>query len=167
MALFLLLVKLFSLFKSHYATGLPEKIEFLPSFFVVVPIITLLTISMLRYGYYFQHKFHAQLPQAAFALVATAGFGLMTWYMILGLFLLRDYFKKYLFSVRYFDESQWGLICPMVAYAVLSTFVYKHGMPYTMTMAVTLLFMILDVVILVSMISRQYLKIQGAYDRKP
>ena len=160
MALFLLIVKLFSLFKSHYAKGLPEKIEFLPAFFVVVPIITILTISLLRYGYYFQHKFHVQLPAALFAFVVTAGFGLMTWYMILGLFLLRDYFQNYLFSKSYFDESQWGLICPMVAYAVLSTFVYKHGMAYTLTMGVTLSFMILDVIVLTTMIVRQYAKIQ-------
>lgn len=163
MALFLLLVKLFSLFKTHYASGLPTKIEFLPSFFVVVPIITILTISLLRYGYYFQHKFDVMLPKALFSFVAAGGFGLMTWYMILGLFLLRDYFKKYLFSGDYFDESQWGLICPMVAYAVLSTFVYKHGMSYPLTMGVTLLFMLLDVVILAFMISRQYLKIKRNY----
>lgn len=161
MALFLTLVKLFSLFKSHYAKGLPEKIEFLPAFFVVVPIITILTISLLRYGYYFQHKFHVQLPEAFFAFVVTSGFGLMTWYMILGLFMLRDYFKNYLFSSKYFDESQWGLICPMVAYAVLSTFVYKHGMAYTLTMGVTLIFMLLDVVVLTTMIVRQYLKVMG------
>ena len=162
MALFLLLVKLFSLFKSHYAKGLPDKIEFLPAFFVVVPIITILTISLLRYGYYFQHKFNVQLPGALFAFVVTAGFGLMTWYMILGLFMLRDYFKNYLFNNKYFDESQWGLICPMVAYAVLSTFVYKHGMAYTTTIAVTLLFMTLDVVVLTTMIFRQYAKIQNS-----
>lgn len=161
MALFLLMVKLFSLFKSHYATGLPEKIEFLPSFFVVVPIITLLTITLLRYGYYFQHKFHVQLPEATFALVVTVGFGLMTWYMALGLFMLRDYFRKYLFSIEYFDESQWGLICPMVAYAVLCTFVYKHALAYPLAQGVTLFFMVLDVVILLSMLTRQFLKIKG------
>ncbi len=161
MALFLLMVKVFSLFKSHYAKGMPEKIEFLPSFFVVVPIVTLLTISMLRYGYYFQHKFHVQLPAALFALAVAAGFGLMTWYLALGLFMLRDYFRKYLFSVRYFDESQWGLICPMVAYAVLCTFVYKHGLSYPLTQGIALLFMVLDVVILFSMLTRQFLKVKG------
>jgi len=163
MAVFLLVVKVFSLFKSHYSVGLPEKIEFLPAFFVVMPIITLLTISMLRYGYYFQHKFDTQLPSAAFAFIVSAGFGLMTWYMLLGLFMLRSYLKNYLFNTKYFDESQWGLICPMVAYAVLSTFVFKHGLPYTLTMAVALTFMLLDVIILITMIGRQYMKIQGRY----
>lgn len=161
MALFLLLVKLMSLFKAHYAAGLPAKIEFLPSFFVVVPIITLLTISLLRYGYYFQHKFHVQLPAALFAFVVAAGFGLMTWYMGLGLFMLRDYFRKYLFSMRYFDESQWGLICPMVAYGVLGSFVFKHALAYPLTQGVILFFMALDVVILLSMLIRQILTIRG------
>ncbi len=160
MACFLLVVKLLSLFKSHYAGGLPEKIEFLPAFFVVIPIVTLLTISLLRYGYFFQHKFHLPLPAASFAITVTLGFALMTWYMLLGLFLLRGYLRKNLFSMQYFDESQWGLICPMVAYAVLATFVYKHALHYAATIAVILCFMVLDVVILFSMIYRQYLKIR-------
>ncbi|SHI89240.1 hypothetical protein SAMN02745165_01043 [Malonomonas rubra DSM 5091] len=161
MAFFLLLVKVFSLFRSHYASGLPQKIEFLPAFFIVMPIITLLTISLLRYGYYFQHKFHTKLPDAVFAMVVSTGIALMTWYLLLGLFMLRDYFKNNLFSMQYFDESQWGLICPMVAYGVLTTFVYKHALAYTATQAVALLFMLLDVVILFSMIYRQYLKLKG------
>lgn len=161
MALFLLLVKVFSLFKSHYASGLPRKIEFLPAFFIVMPIVTLLTISLLRYGYYFQHKFKMPLPDAAFAMTVSAGFALMTWYMLLGLFMLRDYFRNHLFSMKYFDESQWGLICPMVAYAVLATFVYKHALAYPLTTVLILFFMALDVVILFSMIYRQYLKLKG------
>lgn len=161
MAFFLLLVKVFSLFKSHYASGMPEKIEFLPAFFIVMPIITLLTISLLRYGYYFQHKFNLPLPEAAFAMTVSTGFALMTWYMLLGLFLLRDYFKKHLFSMEYFDESQWGLICPMVAYAVLATFVYKHALAYPAITILILFFMLLDVVILLSMLYRQYLNIKG------
>lgn len=161
MASFLLVVKLLSLFKSHYASGLPEKIEFLPAFFVVIPIVTLLTISLLRYGYFFQHKFQLPLPAAGFAITVTLGFALMTWYMLLGLFLLRGYFKKHLFSMHYFDESQWGLICPMVAYAVLGTFVYKHALAYPAMLIVIICFMLLDVIILFSMIYRQYLKITG------
>jgi tellurite resistance protein TehA-like permease len=161
MALFLLCVKLFSLFKSHYATGMPSKVEFLPSFFVVVPILTLLTISILRYGYYFQHKFPVHLPEALFAFLASSGFALMTWYMALGLFLMRDYFKEYLFNTSYFDESQWGLICPMVAYSVLATFVYKHALAYPAMLAVILIFMALDVIILITMLFKQYLKVKS------
>lgn len=161
MALFLLLVKVFTLFKSHYASGLPQKVEFLPAFFIVMPIITLLTISLLRYGYYFQHKFKLPLPDALFAMTVSTGFALMTWYLLLGLFMLRSYFKNHLFSMKYFDESQWGLICPMVAYAVLATFVYKHALAYPLTTVLILFFMLLDVVILLSMIYRQYLKLKG------
>ena len=167
MALFLLCVKLFSLFKSHYAGGMPSQIEFLPSFFVVVPIITLLSISILRYGYYFQHKFHQPLPPALFAFLACSGFALMTWYTIMGLFLMRDYFKKYLFNMAYFDESQWGLICPMVAYSVLATFVYKHGLSYPVILALVLVFMALDVVILGTMLIKQYLKIKSPVNTVP
>ena len=160
MALFLLSVKLFSLLKSHYAGGMPEKIEFLASFFVVMPIVTLLSISILRYGYFFQHKFHQPLPPALFTFLAGFGFALMSWYLLLGLFLMRDYFKKYLFNMAYFDESQWGLICPMVAYSVLATFVYKHGFAYPLLLLVILGFMALDVLVLGTMLVKQFRKIR-------
>ncbi len=167
MALFLLCVKLFSLFKSHYASGMPSQIEFLPSFFIVVPILTLLTISILRYGYFFQHKFHQPLPHALFTFLAGSGFALMTWYMILGLYLMRNYFKRYLFNMTYFDESQWGLICPMVAYSVLATFVYKHGLNYPVVLVIILAFMALDVVILGTMLAKQYRKIKAPVSISP
>ncbi len=167
MTLFLTLVKVFSLFKSHYSGGLPEQVQFLPSFFVVVPIITLLSISMLRYGYYLQHKYHVPLPQALFTLTVCFGLGLMTWYLILGLTLLKDYFRDYLCNSSYFDESQWGLICPMVAYGVLTTFAYKHGMAHGAMMALTLIFMVLDVFVLTCLIIRQYRKLQGKIGATP
>lgn len=58
--------------------------------------------------------------------------------------------------MAYFDESQWGLICPMVAYSVLATFVYKHGLNYPVILALALFFMTLDVFILGTMLIKQY-----------
>lgn len=88
----------------------------------------------------------------------------MSWYMLLGLFLMRDYFKKYLFNADYFDESQWGLICPMVAYSVLATFAYKHALAYPVILILVVVFMALDVIILGTMIFKQYLKIKSGTD---
>ena len=64
MAFFLTLVKLFVLFKAHYHLGLPKKVEFLPSFLMVVPIVTLLTISLFRYGHYLDYAFGLPLSKA-------------------------------------------------------------------------------------------------------
>ena len=88
-------------------------------------------------------------------IVVSVGFAFMTWYLFMGIVMLGGYLRAHLFTVANFDESQWGLICPMVAYAVLSTFLYKHGMPYTALLVITIIFMILDVTMMLTLISRR------------
>ncbi|MFZ5392411.1 MAG: selenoprotein TsoY [Patescibacteria group bacterium] len=127
MGLFLLLVKIVALFKSHFAaTGLPEK-QFLPSFLIVIPNITLYAISFFRLAHYFER--HQGSHVHAFQQVVVLSAWLFeSWYLIFGLVLLVEYFKKY-FN-RDFTVSQWGLVCPFVAYVVLGAFVYKMFLPY-------------------------------------
>ncbi len=127
MGFFLLVVKLMAIFKSHFAApGLPEK-QFLPSFLIVIPNITLYAISAFRLGHYLEHH-HAVHLGAYFKIVMTVAFAFETWYLMFGLTLLKDYFKKDFFK-REFYVSQWGFVCPVVAYAVLGSFVYKVFLP--------------------------------------
>jgi tellurite resistance protein TehA-like permease len=126
MGIFLLLVKIVMIFKSHFvAANLPEK-NFLPSFLIVIPNITLFSISAFRFGHFLEkhHDFHLG---AYFYIVISLAYAFEIWYLLFGLFLLIDYFKKYHFKEFYI--SQWGLICPFVAFAVLGTFVYEVMMP--------------------------------------
>ena len=159
MALFLTAVKLVSLFQSHYRTGLPTKVEFLPSMLMVVPILTLISITLFRYGHFFDHQLKSHLPQAYFPLVVCFGWAFMCWYLLLGILLLRSYLKDHFFRKGYFDESQWGLICPMVAFAVLGSFVYQAALPALPVLLLIVLFMIMDVLILIFILSRQVRKI--------
>jgi hypothetical protein len=130
MAAFLLTVKVISIFKSHYAAkGLPEK-QFLPSFLMVIPNVTLLAISAFRIGHYLEHHFEMQMGPY-FLLVMTLAFAFETWYLLFGLSLLKDYFTKYFFKKEFY-VSQWGLVCPIVAYAVLGSFVYNVFVPSTL-----------------------------------
>jgi len=127
MAAFLLTVKVISIFKSHYAAkGLPEK-QFLPSFLMVIPNVTLLAISAFRIGHYLEHNFAMHMGPY-FLLVMILAFAFETWYLLFGLSLLKDYFTKYFFRKEFY-VSQWGLVCPMVAYAVLGSFVYAVFVP--------------------------------------
>lgn len=122
MGAFLLVVKMITLFKSHFAaTGMPER-QFYPSFLIVIPNITLYAISLFRFGHYLEHQHGAEMGPY-FLMVMTAAFAFETWYMLFGLSLLKNYFKKH-FSKEFY-VSQWGLVCPVVAYAVLGSFVYK------------------------------------------
>jgi hypothetical protein len=121
MGIFLLSIKLIVLFKSHFAAkGLPEK-QFLPSFLIVIPNITLFAISAFRFGHFLEHH-HAFHMGAYFYMVIGLAFAFEIWYLIFGLFLLADYFKQHHF--REFYVTQWGLICPLVAFVVLGSFAY-------------------------------------------
>jgi tellurite resistance protein TehA-like permease len=123
MGLFLFIVKLISIFKSHFvAKGIPER-QFLPSFLIVVPIMTLFTISIFRFGHYMEHRFDFDMPWF-FSIVVMVGFAFETWYLAFGLGMLKDYFKKDFFKNEYY-VTLWAFICPFVAYAVLGSFLYK------------------------------------------
>lgn len=122
MGLFLLLVKLVVIFKSHFsATELPDK-QFLPSFLIVIPNVTLYAISAFRFGHYLEHAhgFHTEW----FSWMAiVVSFAFEVWYMLFGLALLSDYFKRHFFRKEFY-VTQWGLVCPVVAFAVLGSFAY-------------------------------------------
>ncbi len=128
MGFFLLMVKLVVIFKKHFASkGLPEK-QFLPSFLIVVPNITLYAISAFRLGHYLgvQHGMHVE----AFSLIVIVlSFAFEIWYLLFGLSLMKDYFKKDYFKKEYYP-SLWGLVCPFVAFAVLGSFTYKLFAPW-------------------------------------
>ncbi len=123
MGIFLLFVKLFSIFQSHFTMkGMPER-QFLPSFLVVIPITTLFAIIMFRLGHYVEHQFGYHFP-VFFKLIALIPFAFQTWYFAFGLSMLKNYFKKDFFRKEYY-VSLWAFICPFIAYAVLGAFVYK------------------------------------------
>jgi hypothetical protein len=122
MGLFLFIIKLIILFKSHFAKqGLPEK-QFLPSFLIIIPNITLFAISFFRLGHYLEtHRgFHLD---SYFYIVLGIAFAFEIWYLLFGLFLLKDYFKNNHFNDFYI--TQWGFICPFVAFVVLGSFTYN------------------------------------------
>ncbi len=144
MGLFLLLVKMITLFKSHFAApGMPDR-QFLPSFLIVIPNITLYAISAFRLGHYLEHQHHLEMG-AFFLIIMTVSFAFETWYLAFGLSLLKEYFKKH-FSKEYY-VSQWGLVCPVVAYAVLGSFVYKFFVPNLIIYGLVVLTMIISIIL--------------------
>ena len=124
MGMFLLSVKLVVIFKSHFAAeGLPEK-QFLPSFLIVVPNITLYALSAFRLGHYLHINYGFHMESFLF-LTVMLPFAFEIWYLIFGIGLLKDYFKKDFLS-KDFHVTQWGFVCPVVAFSVLGTFAYQQ-----------------------------------------
>ena len=124
MGVFLFAVKLFASFTSHFKKdGLDDK-QFLPSYLMVVPIITLYAISAFRLGHFAEHHMGLHLHGYFTAVIALA-FTFQTWYLMFGLTLLKDYFKQDFAKNEYY-VSLWGLICPFAGYAVMGSFFYKN-----------------------------------------
>jgi len=121
MGFFLLSTKLNVLFERHFAgEGLPAK-QFLPSLLIVIPNVTLYAISAFRLAHWLEHHHGAELH--TFMLILMVGaLAFETWYLIFGSMLLKDFFTSELKNE--FHVSQWSLVCPYVAYAVLTSFVF-------------------------------------------
>jgi tellurite resistance protein TehA-like permease len=152
MGFFLLIVKMITLFKSHFAAkGMPER-QFLPSFLIVIPNITLYAISAFRLGHYLEHQHNAEMG-SYFLIVMVLAFAFETWYLAFGLSLLRDYFKKHF--AKEFYVSQWGLVCPVVAYAVLGSFVYKVFVPNLLLYILIIFVLLISVILFFVLLKKQ------------
>lgn len=142
MGLFLLLVKLIVVFKSHFAAnGLPQK-HFLPSFLIVIPNITLFAISAFRFGHYLEHQ-HEFYLGAYFFIVIGLAFAFEIWYILFGISLLGSYFKQHHFKEFY--VTQWGFICPLVAFVVLGSFAYHTVLKSNMLYAIFIILISLTI----------------------
>jgi len=156
MGMFLLVVKTISVFQKYFKSqdGLGEK-QFLPSFLIVIPNITLYALSAFRIGHYLEHHHNMHLD-SYFLIVTTLSFAFQTWYMIFGLALMKDYFKKYHFKKEYY-VTQWSLICPFVAYAVLGSFVYNVFVQSQILYGVIVLSMVIAIAFFFDLL-RRYMK---------
>lgn len=149
MGVFLLLVKMIMLFKNHFAaSNLPEK-HFLPSFLIVIPNITLFAISAFRLGHYleFHHHFHLD---AYFYIVIGVSFAFEIWYMLFGISLLVNYFRQNHFKEYYI--TQWGLICPFVAFITLGSFAYKVVAPSSLLYGVMIAALVVTIIFFVELL---------------
>ena len=142
MGLFLLLIKIVFIFKAHFdAPGLPDK-NFLPSFLIVIPIITLFAISAFRFGHFLERQLDFHLD-SYFYIVIGLSFAFEVWYLLFGLLLLWKYFR-YIHFKEYFD-TQWGLICPFVAFGALASFSYMTLFQNSIMYFVAALFIFISV----------------------
>ena len=163
MGIFLFLVKVVALFKRHFrGEGMPEK-QFLPSFLIVIPILTLYAISLFRFGHYLAHHAGATISDAYYLVVTTGLFAFETWYLLFGISLLFTYFKTS-YREREYYPTLWGLICPFVAYAVLASFVFASFVPTHMFTVLVVLSEATAIVLFGDLLKRHILYVKQSRD---
>jgi hypothetical protein len=154
MGAFLFFVKLVVIFKSHFsARELPDR-QFLPSFLIVIPNITLYAISAFRFAHYLEHTrgFHVEWLGWTIILVS---FAFEVWYMLFGLSLLADYFRRYFFRKEFY-VTQWGLVCPVVALAVLGSFAYSLSLSSSFMYAAIVVTLLVSIALFAVLLFRHH-----------
>jgi len=105
------------------ADGLPDK-PFLPSYFTVVPIVCLYGVSFFKFGSYLSAKLDYDLEVLSFFVVVSS-FAISGICILLGTYLLIDYFKKEFFKKEFYP-SLWTPVCALVGFEVLGSYVYGN-----------------------------------------
>jgi hypothetical protein len=155
MGLFLMTVKLILIFKSHFsAEKLPDK-QFMPSFLIIIPNITLYAISAFRFGHFMHNHLGFNTEMFSF-LVIVLGFAFEVWYLMFGIALMGDYFRKHFFKKEFYI-TQWGLICPFVAFGVLGSFFHSLFLGNFFVYSVILASIALSAGLYAVLLKRQYL----------
>lgn len=120
MTAFLFVTKMVTIFQNHFHRDDVLDNHFKPTYLIVIPILTLFGISAYRLGHYLNHVFHAPILFTLAKLIVFALFAFQVWYFAFGLSMMRGYWKGYL--LKNFHISQWGLVCPFVAFVALGLF---------------------------------------------
>ena len=123
MAVFLFSMQMVTIFKRHLHRDSILENTFVPTYLIVVPIITLFGVSIFRLGHYVDHLYTAPLLFTTAKLILFALFAFQVWYFTFGLTLLTDYWNTYLKNNHH--VSQWGLICPFVGFVALGLFFFN------------------------------------------
>lgn len=128
-AVLLLIIKLTMGFKNMFEQGI--SIEASPSLWIIIPILTLLGITMVRISFGLDHHFNAPLSKSSLFTLTSVIVALQIIFGLLGYKVMKliGYFEKYIESE---DRSpvSFALICPGVAFFVFGMFFINFGLTF-------------------------------------
>ena len=129
-AVLLLLIKLVLGFKSMFKDGIAP--EATPTLWIIIPILTLIGISLVRLFFGFEHRFHAEMPKTDMFALTSVIISLQILFGLLGYAVMKrvKYFKTYVFGDKQSVPSL-ALICPGVAFTVFYLFLIQYGFVFT------------------------------------
>ena len=129
-AVLLLLIKLILGFKSMFKDGIAP--EATPTLWILIPILTLIGISLVRLFFGFEHRFHAEMPKTDMFALTSVIISLQIIFGLLGYAVMKrvKYFKTYVFGDKQSIPSL-ALICPGVAFTVFYLFLIQYGFVFT------------------------------------
>lgn len=129
-ALLLLMIKLVLGFKSMFKDGIAP--EATPTLWIIIPILTLIGISLVRLFFGFEHRFHAEMPKTDLFVLTSVIISLQILFGLLGYAVMKrvKYFKTFVFGNKQ-SVASLALICPGVAFTVFYLFLIQYGFVFT------------------------------------
>jgi len=126
-ALLLLVIKLILGFKNMFEHGISEEAS--PSLWIVIPILTLLGITMIRVSFGLDHNFDQVLAKASLFTLTSLVISLQIIFGLLGYKIMKEmgYFKNFIDGDKKSAVS-FALICPGVAFMVFGMFFINFGL---------------------------------------
>lgn len=126
-AVLLLVLKLILGFKNMFEHGISEEAS--PSLWIVIPILTLLGITMIRISFGLDHNFDQVLAKASLFTLTSVVISLQIIFGLLGYKIMKEigYFRDFIDGDKKSAES-FALICPGVAFMVFGMFFINLGL---------------------------------------
>lgn len=125
----LILLKITLGFKSILEQGISREASV--SLWIMIPILTLLGITFVRYTYGFAHNFDAtaQVSKSWLFLLTSAVISLQVMFGLLGFYTMKklDYFNEFIYGSTK-SVASFAIICPGVAFMVYGFFFVHQGL---------------------------------------
>jgi hypothetical protein len=123
----LLTIKLILGFKGMFKHGI--SVEASPSLWIIIPILTLLGITMVRITFGLDHHFHTPMVKSSMFTLTSFIVSLQIIFGLLGLMVMKQlkYFENYIDGDKKSPVS-FALICPGVAFMVFGMFFINMGL---------------------------------------
>ena len=114
-------------FKNMLELGL--GLETAPSIWIIIPILTLLGITIIRILFSLEHNFNAPMSKSSLFVLTSIILSLQIVFGIFGYIVMKKmgYFEKYIESANK-SAISFALICPGVAFMVFGMFFINYGL---------------------------------------
>jgi hypothetical protein len=128
-AIFLIIIKLIMGFRAMFEHGI--SLEASPSLWIMIPILTLLGITMIRISFGLDHNFDQTLAKSSLFTLTSVVLSLQIIFGLIGYQVMKNlgYFENFVNGEGKSPVS-FALICPGVAFMVFGMFFVNFGLTY-------------------------------------
>lgn len=129
-AVLLIFLKLTIGLKSIFKSGINKEAS--PTLWIMIPILTLLGITLIRIQFGLSHHFQDQMDKIDLFILTSGVFSLQLIFGLIGFMVMKriGYFEEFIHSSEK-SPTSFALICPGVAFMVFGMFFINYGLVFS------------------------------------